>query len=103
MATGISVPLRAPLLQRLETMGVTLRPGVKYEELTDRGLVVTNEKGEKEIIAADSVVLAAGGRPRIELFELLQGRVPEIHRIGDCLEPGGIREAILAGAGVGLL
>ena len=103
MATGISVPLRAPLLQRLETMGVTLRPGVKYEELTDRGLVITNEKGEKQIIAADSVVLAAGGMPRIELFESLQGRVPEIHRIGDCLEPGGIREAILAGARARLL
>ena len=53
--------------------------------------------------AADTIVLAAGSTPRTELFKLLEGQVPEIRRVGDCVEARGIREAIHEGSRVGRL
>jgi pyruvate/2-oxoglutarate dehydrogenase complex dihydrolipoamide dehydrogenase (E3) component len=103
MATGLSFPLRQALLGRLSAMGVVLRPSVRYEALRNGGLVITNADGRTETIPADTIVLAAGSKPRIELFKLLEVQVPEIRRVGDCVEARGIREAIHEGSRVGRL
>jgi len=100
MGTGLSEPLRMGLLGRLAKMGVVLRLGVKYERLTDEGLAVTNRDGQREVIPADTVVLAAGSIPRADLLSALEGRVPRVYRIGDCLEARGIKDAIHEGARV---
>jgi len=103
MGTGLSEPLRLGLLGRLARMGVVLRPGVKYERLTDAGLTVILDDGKRETIPADTVVLAAGSTPRAELLSVLEGRVPRVYRIGDCLEARGIKDAIHEGARAGRL
>lgn len=97
MATGISVALRRILLKNLNDLGVTLLPGVKYEEITSKGLVLTIKEGERRTIEAESVVLAAGSQPNRKLFDELKAKVPEIHIAGDCVEPRGIFEAIAEG------
>jgi 2,4-dienoyl-CoA reductase-like NADH-dependent reductase (Old Yellow Enzyme family)/pyruvate/2-oxoglutarate dehydrogenase complex dihydrolipoamide dehydrogenase (E3) component len=98
MATGLSDPLRQALLKTLAKIGVSLRPGVKYKGLTKEGLIIINQEGRTETIPADTVVLAAGFTPRADLFQALEGKVPRIDRIGDCLEARGIKEAIHEGA-----
>lgn len=101
MGTGAAEPLRLALLRRLTKMGVCLRPGVKYKRLTKEGLTIINQEGRPETIPADTVVLAAGFTPRANLFQALEGKVPRLDRIGDCLEARGIKDAIHEGARVG--
>jgi len=76
-------------------------PLVQYEAITAEGLVIRDQEGRKRKLEADTIVLAAGAVPRAELAEDLKGKVPEIHLVGDCLEPRRILEAIEEGAKVG--
>jgi pyruvate/2-oxoglutarate dehydrogenase complex dihydrolipoamide dehydrogenase (E3) component len=101
MAVKVMPGLRPALMDRLRTKGVTLLTGVKYEEVSPAGLVITDKEGKKRTIEVDTVVLAAGAQPRTELQAALQGRLPELHLVGDCVEPRGILEAIHEGSRVG--
>lgn len=51
-------------------------------------------EGETEEVEAQMVVLAVGMRPRQELQSALEGKIPRLHAIGDCVEPRRIFEAI---------
>ncbi|MFA4836558.1 MAG: NAD(P)/FAD-dependent oxidoreductase, partial [Dehalococcoidia bacterium] len=103
MALNMPSHLRAFLLPRLREKGVTMMTGVKYEQITDKGLTVTGRDGQSQLIEADTIVLAAGARPNTELMSKLQGKVPEIYAVGDCSEPRGILEAIADGSRIARL
>ena len=61
--------------------------------LTDEGAVV-NSCGEKRTLKADTVVLALGLKSEGALTKGLQGKVPELYAIGDCVEPRRIINAV---------
>ena len=67
---------------------------VRYEEITDKGLAITTKEGKRQTIEADTIVPALSLRPNVELLKTLEGKVPEIHLIGDCSEPRLIIDAI---------
>jgi len=102
VATGVGPVLRPPFLDRLSSKGVTLLPGVKYNEVTPQGLSVTTKEGETKLIEADTIVLAAGARSNMKLYEELKGKALEVHVIGDCVEPRTIQEAIADGFSLAL-
>lgn len=97
LAAELVVSTKERLLPWLAKKGCTLLTGVKYEEITDKGLSLVTREGERQTIVADTIVPAPPLRPNTELFEALQGKVPEIHLIGDCREPHLILEAIHEG------
>ncbi|MAG15380.1 MAG: NADH:flavin oxidoreductase [Dehalococcoidales bacterium] len=97
IALGVKPSLRAFSLDRLRQEGVTLLPGITYQQVTPDGLVVTTKEGEKKTIAADNIVLAAGSTSNNKLYQEFEGKVPEVHLIGDCSEPRTIRDAIADG------
>jgi len=66
----------------------------KVEEITKDGLIVSDKKGNKKTISADTIVLAMGRRPNVELFQRLKELVPHVYLIGDAIQPGVITEAI---------
>jgi len=90
---------RSHLLNSLRAKGVGIFRGVKGEEVTDKGFIIKD--GERQVIEADTVVLAAGAKPDVELFNLLGGKVPYLYRVGDCVEPHRILEAINDGFRIG--
>ncbi|MDO8490918.1 MAG: FAD-dependent oxidoreductase, partial [Dehalococcoidia bacterium] len=94
IATNTNWTLRRALLIRLEQKGVVALTGVNYQKLTDRGLVLTTKEGKTQLIEADTVVIAAGARPRSGLYDALKDKVAEVYRIGDCVKPRDIMEAI---------
>jgi 2,4-dienoyl-CoA reductase-like NADH-dependent reductase (Old Yellow Enzyme family)/thioredoxin reductase len=86
---------------RLSQKGVTMLAGVKHQEFNDNSLSLTTKDGDQKTIEADTIVIAAGATANNELWEALKDRVPEIHCVGDCVEPGNIYAAISGGYSIG--
>jgi len=101
MAANLNPRARDNLLARLTRNGVTMLTSVRYEEITDRGLVITDKEGNRQNIEADTVVLATGAIQNTELATQLEGQDITLHLIGDCVTPGKIIDAIRDGARVG--
>lgn len=97
MAAALAANVRGPLVGRLTNKGVTMLTGVRYQEITSEGLVITSREGQKYTIPADTIVLAAGSRPNTNLLRLLEGKVPEVYQVGDCLKPRSLLEALADG------
>ena len=102
MALGVGASLRGFLLKRLAEKGVVLMPDISYDEVTSEAVVVTTKAGERKMVPADTVVLAAGSFPRNSLYEEIKNKVPEVHCIGDCVQPRTIRDAMDEGYRTGL-
>jgi 2,4-dienoyl-CoA reductase (NADPH2) len=81
----------------LAKKGVPVMTGVKYEEITDKGLTITTKDGKKMTLEADSIIPAMPWEPNTDLFKSLQGKVPEVYAVGDCQEPRLIMDAIADG------
>ena len=90
-------PTKERLLAWLAEQGCTLLSGVKYEEITAKGLTLTTKEGERQNIEADAILPALRLRPNTDLFQSLKGKAPEIYLIGDAMEPHLILEAISDG------
>lgn len=98
LAEGVVFPLlRISLLNWLNDKGVEMLTGVKYEEITDKGLVITDSKGLKRTIEADTIATALPLKPDIELLKTFEGAAKEVCAIGDCKEPNLIIDAIASG------
>jgi 2,4-dienoyl-CoA reductase-like NADH-dependent reductase (Old Yellow Enzyme family)/thioredoxin reductase len=101
IAANLNPRARDNLLARLSKKGVAMLTGVKYEEITDKSLVITNKEGQRQHILAYTVVLAIGAIQNTELATELKGQDIALHLIGDCITPGKIIDAIGDGARVG--
>lgn len=71
---------------------VPIYSGVKYEEITKQGVVVTTKEGEKRLIEGDTIVILPSQSPNVELKNELEGLVPEIYMVGS--SNGAERELI---------
>jgi 2,4-dienoyl-CoA reductase-like NADH-dependent reductase (Old Yellow Enzyme family)/thioredoxin reductase len=94
--------LRAPLLSRLRDKGVDMFANVTIEEVSESGVQVISEEGDRRTIAADTVVIAKGYKPNRELYDAIKGKVPEIHIAGDSKEPRTILAAVSEGFNIGI-
>jgi 2,4-dienoyl-CoA reductase (NADPH2) len=86
------------LLNWLAENGVVMMTEVKFEEITDKGLVVTTKEGKRQTIEADTIVTAMPLQPSTDLLKKLEGSAPEVYAIGDCKEPNMIIDAIADGS-----
>ncbi len=101
MGAGMVEVNRVRLLRWLTRKGVTLLTEVKYDEITDKGLVIVTKDGTKKTLEADTVALATGLAPNDQLLKTVEGQGTEIHLIGDCEKPGLIIDAIHEGSRIG--
>ncbi len=65
----------------------------KASAVTEEGLVCITPDGSEVLIEADTVLCAAGLRPREDIVDSLRGTAPIVEIIGDCVEPGTVRGA----------
>lgn len=99
LATDLQASVRALLMRRLRAAGVAMRTGVRaYEEITEKGLVLLDGEGQRQELPADTIVLAAGVRQNDSLRLELEGKVPALYAVGDCVEPRDIMAAVREGA-----
>jgi 2,4-dienoyl-CoA reductase (NADPH2) len=90
--------IKPHLLDWLDGKGVAMLPSVKYEEITDRGLIITTKEGKKQTVEADTIVMALPLLPNTKLLKELDGIAPEVYAIGDCKDPRLIVDAIADGS-----
>lgn len=85
----------------LDKKGAAKFTGVKYEEITDKGLFITTKEGQKIALEADTIVVALPLLANTNNVKSLEEKVPEIQAIGDCKEPRLMADAIADGARLG--
>jgi len=100
MAAKINLHARDNLLGRLKRKGVDLLTGVKYEEITGEGIIITRE-GKKQTIQADTIIIATGSTSEKSLLEILQAKGLTVYPVGDCASPGRIADAMRDGTQIG--
>jgi len=98
VAVDVNMFSRFYLLDKLAELGIEILINTTAKEITDKGVVAVDINGNKQVIEADTVVLAVGYRSNNELGEKLRGEIPEVYTIGDCVKPGKIMEAIHGGS-----
>lgn len=93
---------RKLILERLRTHGVELLTDHRILGYKDGRLSCeTGHQQELFSLEAPAVVIALGTCSEDSLFGPLCSAGVEVYRIGDCLEPRSIKEAILEGARIG--
>jgi pyruvate/2-oxoglutarate dehydrogenase complex dihydrolipoamide dehydrogenase (E3) component len=98
-ASGVEDATRFPLYQRLRRKGVRISPLHKLTRVERGSAFVTDTAtGVERHVPDASVVLATALAPDDGLARSLEGRIPEIHVVGDALAPRRIMHATLEGA-----
>ena len=89
-------------MQRTIGQDVTHIPHTTVVRIKPGQVVVADRFIENErAITTDAVVLGTYERPSQDLYYALKGKVPRLFRIGDCVTPRRIEQAILEGRHVG--
>lgn len=89
---------RALLLKRLCEQEVKILTNSIIYEITKGGVsILDKESSRRKSIRAENIVLSLGAKPNVELFKELKGKVKELYRIGDCVKPRKIIDAIYEG------
>ena len=70
---------------------------VQVIALVDRNPGYTDADGTRRTLPADTVIPAFPQSPNMNLYNQLEGNVPELFAVGDCREPGLIADAIGTG------
>jgi 2,4-dienoyl-CoA reductase (NADPH2) len=84
------------LLDRLEASGVRMETGVKVTMISGTG-VEGERKGRTEWFPAETVVLAVGYQAEDALARQLEGKVANLYKIGACVNPRRVRQAVEEG------
>ena len=89
-------------MQRTLGQDVTHIPHTSVVRIEPGQVVVTDRFIENEhTIATDAVILGTYERPSQDLYYALKGKVPRLFRVGDCVAPRRIEQAIMEGRHVG--
>lgn len=97
----IGISRRSHVRKSLSKCGIQVITGAKVKEIDESGVIYLKDNQEF-VIAADTVVVAMGVRPRNDLYESLKDKVKEIYLIGDALKPGKAVDAMRQGLEAGV-
>lgn len=100
MAADMESNNRYVTLRELKEASVVTLTGKKVVEVTEKGVSVV-DNGETSFLEGDVIVVAVGAKPAQDLVANLEGKVPELYAIGDCVEPRIIMEAMYEGSRAG--
>lgn len=98
LGDGMFHHLKCALFAWFSRKGVTLIAGAKYEKITEKGLIILDRNGDRQLIEADTIIPALPLLPNTALFKNIEGLIPEVYAAGDCREPRWIVDAIADGS-----
>ena len=82
------------LLDYMREAGVKILTETALNSINNDVVVVTDKKGKEHPIKADTVLIALERVPNNELQKRLEGKVPQIYEVGDCVAPRHLQNAI---------
>ena len=86
---------RQNLFKMLAENGVTVLTNTNLVRVTDdRAVVISRFRRYEAKLPADTIVIAMGLKPERGLVKAFEGKVKELHVIGDCEGPGRIMDAV---------
>ena len=102
MGFDLTAERRIPLLRRVMKKGLEFTPYSMIKAIDGNTVTIYNihSRKEKTIEGVDHVVLAYYNAANEELYEALKGKIENLHRIGDCVAPRMIGDAIRDGENV---
>src|SRR3990172_12256050 len=83
---------RARLKEDLKVTDIEVKCGTRVSEIGATAVSVVSRDGTEHVIPAETVVLATGTESENTLYRNLEGRVPELYAIGDCVAPRKLLE-----------
>jgi len=97
LGEGLVPERKNRLFSWFKKKGVLVYPGAVCDSISDKGLTITTQGGEKLTIAADTIIPAIALSTNHSLVEALGSRVAEVYAIGDCEKSGLIPDAVADG------
>ncbi len=116
----LTVTRMIAMYEHIAKLGIKARPGIKIEAIEEGGVRITNEKGESEMVEADTVIIAPERVANRSLSKQIRqqfgtndnmmesgewghyaglnlsvnGKPCALYELGDCIEPKTCKEAI---------
>lgn len=81
----------------IKERNVTILTETACQSIEPDGVVVTRPDGSLDKLLCDTAAYCVGMRSNQDVFQEVYDCAPEVYRIGGCIKPGTIREAILTG------
>ena len=98
IASDLVNHLQHYLKQRLGEKGVTIHTSTQVKELGKGYVMIEDASGIRKLDDFDNIVLALGSeRPNDAVYKKLEGKVSELHVIGDARQPREIVDAVYEG------
>ena len=88
---------RLDIYEKLDAADAVIMRYTNVIEITDDGVIVADKQGDKKTLDAETIVLAVRLEPDRGLLDALEGTVPEIYAIGDCVDSRLVSDAINEG------
>lgn len=90
--TDINVPRETPESDRVYNPRVLYF--IEVEEIMPEGIRIVNKDGAREVLPYDTLIISREREANDALFNELQGKAPEVYKIGDCSQVGDIKTAV---------
>jgi 2,4-dienoyl-CoA reductase-like NADH-dependent reductase (Old Yellow Enzyme family)/thioredoxin reductase len=90
--TDINVVRVKPDAQRVDNLKVLFH--TKAGDITPGGIEITDRDGKKSVLPFDTLIISRGREKNDALFNELEGKAPEVYKIGDCDAAGNILKAV---------
>ncbi|MGD0876974.1 MAG: FAD-dependent oxidoreductase [Anaerolineales bacterium] len=97
IAQDDSTPMQQRLIALLMQNRVEMKLTSSLTEVTGDGAILLCGDGKKNEIKCENVILCTGYVPIDGIYEELRGKVKELYKIGDCVKPRQIGDAVHEG------
>jgi 2-enoate reductase len=94
LANGLFAANRQQLLRMLTESAVSAIMDSEVKSIASEGILIVNKKSEETLVNGDVIVIACGRTPNNQLYGDLNNKLPQVHSIGDCVQPRLIMNAV---------
>ena len=67
---------------------------IRVREISIGCAKVTDRQGRERTLEYDTMIISRGREKNDAMFDAIEGKAPEVHKIGDCAAAGNIQKAI---------